>query len=69
MKSKTKTYELRTGEEWSKYYGITVLDADGWTPRGDFYTELLTAHEFSIKVTHCTVQFPFPEKYRKEFEK
>lgn len=59
--------ELRTGEEWNKLYPIEILDLDGWTPRSEFETKLITKEDFAYRITFCTVRFPFPKNFSDEF--
>jgi hypothetical protein len=58
----SKSVNLKTGEvkktinEWGKFYGIRVLDPDGFD-RSDpnLYTKLFTKEEFKKGLPFCTV--------------
>lgn len=57
MNDESTTDILRTGAEWEPHYpNFKILDADGWRPRSNFDTELITREEFERRAMRCTIQ-------------
>ena len=51
---------MKTGREWEKEYGVTMLDPDGFGERAKGmprYSELMTEAQFQKGIVRCTCQW------------
>lgn len=55
---------LRTGAEWAKRYGITIMDPDGWRRNDGVTMETpITLLDFANRVWECTIMGVKPDDW------